>query len=195
MAYIREQHGMFSLSSFWKWTLEISQIHQSTTTQIIIWLSQIHRQCLLKPFLTHSYKKIIKVKTKSIVSEHCDKESKTKKGQYCICIYIFEKISLEKYLYSPMYSDRHITYIYIYIPGIYTMQPLEGCAAYIIKQEGLGVEVCTATTRPSDILENPLPSQKRKGCDICGGLKQLPKLSAHRAHCVLRRNNSWNCFF
>lgn len=77
------------------------------------------------------------------------------------------------------------------------MQPLEGCAAYIIKQEGRGVEArstTAATTGPSDILENPLPSQKRKGCDICGGLKQLPKLSARRAHRILKRNNSWNCF-
>lgn len=42
------------------------------------------------------------------------------------------------------------------------MQPLEGCAAYIIKQGGLGVEVrATITTRlPSDILENQLPCQK-----------------------------------
>ena len=85
-----------------------------------------------------------------------------------------------------MYIYKKITYIHTHshtcahTPGIYTMQPLEGCAAYIIKQEGLGVEVHTTTaTRPSDILENPLPSQKRKGCDICGGLKQLPKLSAH----------------
>lgn len=44
------------------------------------------------------------------------------------------------------------------------MQPLEGCAAYIIQQEGLGVEVLTTNTiRPSNILENPLPCQKRKG--------------------------------
>lgn len=59
------------------------------------------------------------------------------------------------------------------------MQPLEGCAAYNIKQEGQAVEVhsTSSTTRPLDILENPLPSQKRKGCDICGGPKQLPKLS------------------
>lgn len=28
-------------------------------------------------------------------------------GQYCICIYISEKISLEKYLCSPMYSGGH----------------------------------------------------------------------------------------
>lgn len=91
-----------------------------------------------------------------------------------------------------MYSGGHI----LHIPSIYTMQPLEGCAAYIIKREGLGVEVhTTATTRPWDILEKPLPCQKWKGCDICGGLKQLSKLSARRAHCVLRRNNSWNCFF
>lgn len=74
------------------------------------------------------------------------------------------------------------------------MQPLEGCAAYVIKQEGLGVQERTTTTKPSDILENSLPCQKRKGCDICGGLKQLPKLSAHREHGILRRNNSWNCF-
>lgn len=32
---------------------------------------------------------------------------KQKLGQYCICIYVSEKISLEKYLCSPMYSGGH----------------------------------------------------------------------------------------
>lgn len=54
---------------------------------------------------------MFKVKNKEhSVSKHSDNESKTKKGQYCICIYIFEKISLEKYLCSPMYSGGHIIY-------------------------------------------------------------------------------------
>lgn len=55
----------------------------------------------------------------------------------CVCIYIFEEKqnkTKQKNLCSPMYSGRH----YLYIPGIYTMQPLEGHAAYIIKQEGPG---------------------------------------------------------
>lgn len=52
-------------------------------------------------------------------------------------IYIFEKIRLEKYLCSPMYSGGHTVFD---IPGIYTMQPLEGCAAYISKWEGLDVQ-------------------------------------------------------
>lgn len=45
------------------------------------------------------------------------------------------------------------------------IQPLEGCAAYIIKQEGLGVEVLTTiTTKPSDIRQNPrLPVRNERG--------------------------------
>lgn len=96
------------------------------------------------------------------------------------------------YLFISIHTVYGIYNVYIYIPGIYTMQPLEGCAAYIIKQEGLGVEVRTTTyARPSDILENPLPCQKRKGCDIWGGLKQLPKLSAHWAHCILKKEKQF----
>lgn len=122
------------------------------------------------------------------MSEHIDNILETNNGQLYLHIFVLgERGKKVEDLYSPMYSGRHIIFIYIYIyvyviyiPGIYTMQPLEGCAAYIIKQEGQGVEVLTTTTtRPSDILENPLPCQKRKGCDICGGLQQLPKLSAH----------------
>lgn len=80
-----------------------------------------------------------------------------KKDQYCICIYIFEK---KKKALRNIYVALCTAADILYIPGIYMMQPLEGCAAYIIKQEGLGVEVrSTTTTGPSDILENPLPSQ------------------------------------
>lgn len=85
-----------------------------------------------------------------------------KMDQYCICIYISEK-QIREIIYVALCTAVDT----LFILGIYMIQPLGGGAAYIIKQEGLGVEVrSTATTRPSDILENPLPSQKRKGCDI-----------------------------
>lgn len=64
-----------------------------------------------------------------------------------------------------MYSLRKTKTITQYTPGIYRMQPLEGCAAYLIEREGAGVGGGGAllTPRPSDILQIPLPSQKRKG--------------------------------
>ncbi len=106
---------------------------------------------------------MIKVKTKSIVSQKVVIMNRKQKRVNIIFAYIFLKKLALRNIYVALCTAADI----LYVPGIYTMQPLEGCAAYIIEQEGLGVEVHTTTaTRPSDILENPLPCQKRKGCDI-----------------------------
>lgn len=43
-----------------------------------------------------------------------------------------------------MYSGRHNTFI-VYRPVIYKIQPLEGCTAYAIKEEGLGCVTPTQT--------------------------------------------------
>lgn len=56
---------------------------------------------------------MIKVQTKSIVSQNVVIVNQKQKGGRCICIYISEKISLEKYLCSPMYSGGHTIYIHI----------------------------------------------------------------------------------
>lgn len=125
-----------------------------------------------------------KVKTKSIVFQNMVIMDQKQKGSMVFAYISLKKNSL-KNLCSPMYSGRHITYIYTwYLHKAAT----RGLRSIHHQTGGQGVEVCsnstsssstTAATRPSDILENPLPSQKRKGCNICGGLKQLPKLSAH----------------
>lgn len=77
----------------------------------------MHKQPLFKPFLNISFQKS-KNKEHS-VSEHGINGSETKKGQLYLHIYIFEKQNNLENLCSPMYSGRHIIFLYIYI-YIYT---------------------------------------------------------------------------
>lgn len=138
MAYIWEQHGLFRLSFFfWEWTLDIhiSQPLNKESFECVKYTSS----SLFKPFLNTPPKRNKDKKNKDqrqnkehSVGEHGAYGSETK-SQLCLHIYFWGKTK-QKNLCSPMYSGRH----YLYIPGIYTMQPLEGHAAYIIKQEGLG---------------------------------------------------------
>lgn len=61
---------------------------------------------------------MIRVKTKEhSVSERSDNESKTKqkKGQYCICIYIFLEKLAWRNIYVALCTAADILYIYIYI--------------------------------------------------------------------------------
>lgn len=63
---------------------------------------------------------MIKVQTKSIVSQNVVIVNQKQKGGRCICIYISEKISLEKYLCSPMYSGGHTILYILYIYLVFT---------------------------------------------------------------------------